>query len=197
MLKLTKTTTALGVYVLFATIAPQSAHAVQAIAIAGDNTPNPTINYSGGVSGVFNLNVPNGFLRSKISPMFNPSVKIVFSPLTGAGAAGYSFFPAAQAFDQVLSGGKFQVVDIPTGVVLLSGSFSNAILHGTNGSSSLALTLMKDSVLYNTPSPYFPVGASPQGGSLSLEFVSTAPVAAASTGFGGFKANDGITFAIH
>ncbi|MCW3058818.1 MAG: hypothetical protein JWQ02_639 [Capsulimonas sp.] len=197
MLKFTKTVTALGISVLFATIASQDAHAVQAIAIAGDNTNAPNINYSGGFAGAFNLNIPNGFLRSKVGLGFAPNVKIVFSPLVGVGAAGYNFFPAAQTFNQVLGGGKFQVVNNVTGVVLLSGSFSNAILHGTNGSSSLALTLLKDSVLYNIPSPFFPGGLSPQAGSLSVEFVSTAPVSAASTGFGGFKANDGITFAVH
>ncbi len=169
------------------------AEAVVPIAIAGDNTPNFNILYSGGLAGTLNINIPSGFLRSKAGLGSNNNVRILFTPMNGVGAAGYNFVPATGGFDLVLNGGAFRIIDNVTGALLLGGQYSYAILHGTNGSSSESLTLMKDTVSY-AATPFFPPALPRINGSFSIEFVSRAPVVAGPAGPGAFMANDGMTF---
>ncbi len=177
----------------FAGTGAKPAAAVVPFAIAGDNTPNPNVIFSGGVGGQLIIRVPSGFIRSKVGLGSNTNVRILFTPLNGVGAAGYTFIPATGGYDLVLGGGAFQIIDNITNMLLLGGQFSNAILHGTNGSSSASLTLMRDSVFY-AASLFLPPALPANNGSFSVEFVARMPVAAGAAGPGAFQANDGMTF---
>jgi hypothetical protein len=169
------------------------AFASSPIAIAGDNTSNFNISFSGGVGGALQINIPKGFLLSKVGLGFDPNVSIVFTTIGGSGL--YTFNPATGVFDLVMGGAAFKVVDNSSGTVLLTGQFSRSDLHGTNNSSSASLTLLGDSVSYASGTPFFPSSAIPSGGSLSVEFVTKAPIIATSAAPSNFFANDGITFA--
>jgi hypothetical protein len=88
-----------------------------------------------------------------------------------------------------------------SGTVLVEGRFDQAVLHGTNGSCSMALTLQKNSAYY-VQTPLFPKGWHTEGGSFAVEFNALYPAKVAGPSFTGipsglesFKANDGMTFA--
>jgi hypothetical protein len=93
------------------------------------------------------------------------------------------------------------VTDNINGNILLQGTFGRAILHGRSGSSSLALTLWQDNVLYNAASLWFPGGFPLNNGSLSVAILATQPVIANPPNDGGgapgplaFQANGDINF---
>lgn len=183
---------------------PQTVHAqtMTAFAIGGDTTPDPNITYSGGVSGILNINVPKGFIISKVGLGASTHARIEFTPLTAIGAAGFSYNAATGGYSQILKGGAFKITDTVSGTVLVAGQFGEAVLHGTNGSCSMALTLQKNSAVYGA-TPLFPKGWSREGGSFAVEFNSLFPAKVNTTastvglpgGIGDFKANDGMTFA--
>jgi len=176
--------------------APRAAQAqITSFAIAGDNTPDPNIFFTGGVGGVLVINIPKGFILSKVGLGVDNDVRIVFSRLPGIGASGYNFNAATGEFSQILKGGKFEIVDNATGKLLLAGQFREVVLHGTNGSSSLALTLLRNSVVYDGTTPFFP-GGSIDGGTFSIEFIATDKVVADPSGVKSFKANDGMSFGV-
>lgn len=181
-----------------------SAYAITAIATAGPNTPAPNINFTGGCAGTFTLATNNGFIRSKVGFGFNPNVTVQFlTPLVG-NCAGYGINGAGiwhlPMSDPNGGATGFQVIDNPTGAVLLRGSFTRAILHGRSGNSSLALTLWQDNVVYDPLSLWFPNWLPVDGlGSLSVAILSRQPVIANPVGpVGGgpqaFQANGDINF---
>ncbi|MDX1934640.1 MAG: hypothetical protein SFU56_18730 [Capsulimonadales bacterium] len=174
---------------------PQMAHAQNTVfAIAGDTTPNPNVGYTGGPAGVFTLNVPKGFIMSKLGLGGSTNCRIDFTPLAGVGAAGYQFNPVTGVWSQILKGGAFRIVDNVTGKLLLSGQFGEAVLHGTNGSSSLALTLQGNTVNYGVAA-LFPTILKRERGSFAIEFNAMDLVKATHAGAGAFRANDGMSFA--
>lgn len=183
---------------------PQAAHAqaMTAFAIAGDTTPDPNIVYTGGTTGTLTINVPKAFIMSKVGLGGSVHARIEFLPMTGIGPAGFSYNPATGVYSQILKGGGFQIIDTDKKIILLQGRFGEAVLHGTNGACSMALTLQKDSAFY-LPAPLFPKGWSQEHGAFSVEFNSQLPgkvissptAGAVYSGIGDFKANDGMTFA--
>lgn len=194
MNKFLKPLLALTVMSGFIAAMPQAANATTPFAIAGDNTNALNVTYSGGLTGTLKISIPNGFLRSKVGLGVNNNCTIVYTPMTGLGAANYTFNPGTGVFDLLLTGGSFRIIDNVTGAFLLGGQFTNVVLHGTNGSSSLALTMLKDGATYALPAPFFPAFLSPNGGSFSIEFVAKGPVGAGTAGMSSFSANDGMTF---
>ncbi len=177
-----------------------TAFAVQAIATVGPNTSAPNVFYAGGAGGVLNIATNNAFLRSKVGFGFNPNVSVQFTPMIG--------MPATYVFNgdgvwhlwlrdpnNGLIG--FQVTDNATGNILLRGRFQRAILHGRTGSSSLAITLPQDDVIYDGQSAALPDGAGLVNGSLSIAVLSQVPVIAdPNMGPAGFNANGDINFGI-
>jgi len=177
-----------------------AAYAVQAVATVGTNTPAPNVFYAGGLNGNLNIVTNNAFLRSKFGFGFNPNVTILFSPMVGV--------PASYVFNadgvwhlwlrdpnNGLTG--FQVVDNASGNVLLRGRFRNAILHGRTGSSSLAITLPQDNVIYDAQSAAIPDGVGLMNGSFSIAILSQVPVFAdPNAGPAGFNANGDTNFGI-
>lgn len=177
-----------------------SAFAVQAIATVGPNTAAPNVFYAGGLGGNLNLFTNNAFLRSKVGFGFNPNVTVLFTQMVG--------IPATYVFNgdgvwhlwlrdpnNGLIG--FQVVDNVNGNILLRGRFQKAILHGRNGSSSLAITLPQDNLAYDGQSLALPDGAGLMNGSLSIAILSQVPVFADPImGPAGFNANGDINFGI-
>jgi hypothetical protein len=188
----------LGLAIIFGV--QSSAYAVQSIATVGPNTSAPNVFYGGGLGGVLNIATNNAFLRSKVGFGFNPNVTVQFTPMVG--------MPATYVFNgddvwhlwlQDPNNGLvgFQVVDNVNGNILLRGRFQRAILHGRNGSSSLAITLPRDDVVYDGQSLALPDGAGLMNGSLSIAILSQAPVFAdPMMGPAGFNANGDINFGI-
>lgn len=177
-----------------------SAQASTAIATAGPNTSAPNLNFTGGCAGTFTLGTNNAFIRSKVGFGFNPNVTVQFlTPLVG-NCAGYGINGAGiwhlPLNDPNGNPTFFQVIDNPSGSVLLRGNFRRAILHGHSGSSSLALTLWQDNAIYDPVSLWFPGFLPLDGGSLSVAILSHFPVQAgpAPGGPGAFDGNGDINF---
>jgi hypothetical protein len=178
------------------------ARASVAIATVGPNTSAPNVFYTGGCNGNFNLGTQNAFIRSKAGFGFNPNVTVVFSQLVGL-CPTYQLSPNG-IWHLVLTDpngvpSTFQVLDNATGNILLQGQFNRAILHGRSGTSSLALTLWQDNVLYNAASLWFPGGFALNNGSLSVAILATQPVIAnppndGNNGPNAFQANGDINF---
>jgi hypothetical protein len=168
---------------------------VESFAIAGDTSPNLNVNFTGGVAGTLNINIPTGFIHNKIAGPWDLNVTIHYAPLVGTGAGGYTFNAATGVFDLILAPGNFTITDNTSHVVQLTGSFGYTVLHGTNGSSSLSLTTLANSVNYTLGTPFAPTWTPAGPGSLAIEFNASAPVAANATGPGSFYANDGMSFA--
>src|SRR4029453_4869209 len=130
---------------------PLIANAATAIATVGPNNPAPNIFYNGMCNGAFNIVSNNAFIRSKVGFGFNPNVNVQFAPMVGL-CATYQI--NAQGIwhlglaDPMGLATQFQVTD-NAGNPLLKGEFRGAILHGRSGSSSLALTLPLDNVVYD------------------------------------------------
>ena len=184
---------ALCLLIVFAT--QFKADASTAIATVGPNTPNHNIVFTGGTTGTFNLSTQDAFARSKVGFGFNPNVSVKFTQLKGIGAGGYSFNAITGIWHLILADPNgvpsvFEVVDNATGNTLLIGEFQRAILHGRTGSSSLALTLEKDSLGYGVPSLWFPG----LRGTLSVSILSRPTVRADANGPADFAANGDINF---
>ncbi len=174
-----------------------NANAVTAIATVGTNTPAPNVFFSGGCNGNFVLQTNDAFIRSKFGFGFNPNVSVQFSSMVG-NCASYQI--NAQGVWHLFLGdpngqlSQFQVTDNATGNVLLMGSFRRAILHGRSGSSSLAVTLPVDNVLYAPASLWFPPALPLNNGSFAIAILSQNPVIADDNGPQGFQANGDINF---
>jgi hypothetical protein len=174
-----------------------NAHGATAIATVGTNTPAPNIFFSGGCNGNFVLQTNNAFIRSKFGFGFNPNVSVQFSPMVG-NCASYQINP--QGVWHLFLGdpngqlSQFQVTDNATGDVLLMGTFRRAILHGRSGSSSLALTLPVDNVIYDPASLWFPNGFPLNNGSFAIAILAQNPVIADDNGPQAFQANGDINF---
>jgi hypothetical protein len=178
------------------------ANAVDAIATVGPNTPAANIQYpNAGCAGPFILNTNNAFIRSKlVFGWYNPNVTVTFTPnLVGDPMCGNYLIDGLGIWRLILQGPngapvQFTVTDNATGMPLLEGTFRRAILHGTDGSSSLALTLYRDSVVYNPAHSPWLVGYGPDDGSLSIAILSRLPVPAGANGPAAFQANGDINF---
>jgi hypothetical protein len=175
-----------------------NAHGATAIATVGTNTPAPNVFFSGGCNGNFLIQTNNAFIRSKFGFGFNPNVTVQFSQMVG-NCASYQINPQGVWHlglnDPNGQPSQFQVIDNVNGNVLLAGSFRGAILHGRSGSSSLALTLPLDNVLYDPASLWFPGGFPFNNGSFAIAILAQNPVfAAQDNGPQAFPANGDINF---
>ena len=176
---------------------PLIAQAATAIATVGPNTPAPNVFYNGNCNGAFNIITNNAFIRSKVGFGFNPNVNVQFAPMVGLcatyqiNAAGIWHLGLADPMGMPT---VFSVTD-NAGNTLLKGEFRGAILHGRSGSSSLALTLPADNVVYDVAnSPWLAAGIPPDSGSLSIAILSQNPVMANAMGPQGFQANGDMNF---
>lgn len=158
-----------------------NANGAVAIATVGTNTPAANISFSGNCNGTFNLQTNDAFIRSKAGFGFSPSVSVVFSPMVGncptygINPDGVWHLPLGDANGQPT---QFQVIDNLTGNILLRGVFRGAILHGRSGSSSLALTLGADNVVYSATSLWFPAGFPLNKGTFAIAIISQTRVRA-------------------
>jgi hypothetical protein len=175
--------------------------AATSIVVVGTNTPAANVFFNGGVNGILNLATNNSFARTKPPFATRSPVTVQFSPLMGTGAAGFSVDPnnvwhlIMQDPNGNLS--TFIVTDNATGAVLLQGTYRGAILHGHVGSSSLAITLMQDNVLYNAASVLLPGWAEADHGTFSIALISQQPeVLVAGFGPQAFQANGDINFGV-
>jgi hypothetical protein len=185
--------------VVLAVSIPLVVYAATAIATVGPNTPAPNIQYGGGCSNPFILATNNAFVRSKLGFGFNPNVSVQFTPLVGAaGCVSYQINPQGiwhlVVRDPNGNPSQFQVTDNANGNVLLRGRFDGAILHGRDGTSSLALTLMQDNVLYDAANSPLLGWFGPENGSLSIAILARNPVPAGANGPAAFLANGDINF---
>jgi hypothetical protein len=178
---------------------PMAAYAVTAFATVGTNTPLPNIQFGGGCAGPFVLATNNAYVRSKIGFGFIPNVSVQISPLVGAaGCASYQINPQG-IWHLVMADpngnlSQFQVINNANGNVLLEGTFRGAILHGRDGTSSLALTLMQDNVTYNPADSPLLGGLNPVNGAFSIAILSRDPVPAGMNGPVAVWANGDINF---
>jgi hypothetical protein len=174
---------------------PLIANAATAIATVGPNTSAPNVFFNGNCNGAFNLITNNAFIRSKVGFGFNPNVNVQFSPMVGL--CGTYQINAQGIWHLGLRDPNglpttFVVTD-NAGNPLLKGEFRGAILHGRSGSSSLALTLPLDNVVYDVAaSPWLAPGIPPDSGSLSIAILALNPVMANNNGPQGFQANGDI-----
>ncbi len=179
-----------------------NADGATAIATVGTNTSAPNITFSGNCNGTFNLQTNDAFIRSKAGFGYNDNVSVLFSPMVGNCA---SFQINAEGvwhlFLEDPNGlpSQFTVINNATGLTLLRGVFRGAILHGRSGSSSLAVTLPTDNVVYNISSTFFPAGSPLNKGTFAIAIVSQTRVRATplENGAGGpfpFNANGDINF---
>jgi hypothetical protein len=186
---------------LAAVAIPLMAYAATAVATVGPNTPVPNIQWGGGCGGPFILNTNNAFVRSKLGFGFNPNVSVQFSPLVGAANCASYSINAQGIWHLVLrdpngNPSQFEVRDNATGNLLLQGRFDGAILHGRAGTSSLALTLMQDNVVYNVANSPLIGGFGPVNGSFAIAILSQNPVFAGEWGPAAFWANGDINFGV-
>lgn len=158
-----------------------NADGATAIATVGTNTPAPNITFSGMCNGNFQLQTNNAFIRSKVGFGINLSVSVQISPMVG-NCADYQISPLGiwhlPMGDPNGQPSSFQVTDNATGNILLSGRFRGAVLHGASGSSSLALTLPSDSVVYNAASLWFPADFPLNKGTFAIAIISQTRVRA-------------------
>lgn len=182
-------------------IAAMNAAAFAAVSFAnvGTNTPAANIQYAGGCVGPFVLNTNNAYVRSKLGFGFNPNVTVQISPLVGAAGCGSYAIAATGIWHLVMrdpngNPSQFRVIDNASGNVVLQGTFNGAILHGRAGTSSLALTLMQDNVIYDPAHSPLLGGLGPVGGTFSIAILSQLPVPAGANGPAAFWANGDINF---
>lgn len=177
-----------------------NADGATAIATVGPNTSAPNITFSGNCNGNFQLQTNDAFIRSKVGFGINLSVSVQISPMVGNCAnyqispLGIWHLPMDDPNGQPIS---FQVTDNANGNILLSGRFRGAVLHGVSGSSSLALTLPGDNVVYDAASLWFPAGFPLNKGTFAIAIVSQTRVRAVDGDAGGpfpFNANGDINF---
>lgn len=170
--------------------------AASAIATVGPNTANPNVFYSGACNGTFDLATNDAFIRSKVGFGINLNVAVEFTQMVG-NCASYQLH-ASGIWHLMLgaaNGGPttFRVIDNVNGNVLLRGQFRRAILYGRSGSSSLAVTLPVDNVLYDGASLWFPAGDPLDMGSFAIAILAQNPVfAAQDNGPQAFDANGDI-----
>ena len=188
----------LGLMILFG--GQNAVFAIQSVAAVGTNTPAQNVFYAGGLNGNLNIVSNNSFLRSKFGLGFNPNVSVLFSQMVGVpGSFVINGDGVWHLWLRDPMGGQttFEVVDNVNGNVLLRGRFQRAILHGRNGSSSLAITLPQDNVTYDQASLALPDGANLMNGSFSIAILSQVPIVAdPAAGLPAFNANGDINFGI-
>jgi hypothetical protein len=123
---------------------------------------------------VFTATPPQSWLKNKLNGVQQVGCNAVLNIVNVPGVIDFNIFNGAELLFN--GAGNFNVV---CGGTVLTGTFSRAILHVTNGSHSASITLFNDSVTYLAPTNLITNAVGNfafNNGSLSIGIITDSPV---------------------